>query len=69
MNVEYTKQAVLDPGQASDNEDRMSEVDVVLPRMCPGMDCSDLVPDELSAQLRTALIRHVHLSQENKSDV
>ncbi|KAH0826086.1 hypothetical protein J3R83DRAFT_11684 [Lanmaoa asiatica] len=37
--------------------------------MCPGMDCEDLVPEELSVQLRTVLTCHVHLSQENKSNV
>ena len=71
MNTENIKQEpeVLDPGQASDDEDRMSEADIVIPRMCPGLDCSDPVPDKVSPQLRTALIHHVHLSQENKSDV
>lgn len=69
MNINYTKQAVLDPGQASDSEDRMSEADVDLPTMCSGMYCSDLIPDEVSTQLRAVLICHAHLSQENKINV
>ncbi|KAI5984395.1 hypothetical protein F5J12DRAFT_787576 [Pisolithus orientalis] len=40
-----------------------------LPKMCPGMDCKDAIPDSISNQLKTALSTYIGLIKERKTNI
>ncbi|KAI6137772.1 hypothetical protein BKA82DRAFT_30848 [Pisolithus tinctorius] len=40
-----------------------------LPKMCPGMDCKDAIPNNISDQLKTALSAYVGLVKERKTNI
>ncbi|KAI5984247.1 hypothetical protein F5J12DRAFT_899311 [Pisolithus orientalis] len=39
------------------------------PKTCPGMDCEDAIPDNISDQLKTALSTYVGLVKERKTNI
>lgn len=53
--------------EASHDEDEDPCATDVLPKTCPGMDCEDVVPDNMSNQLKTALSTYVSLVKQKKS--
>ncbi|KAI6138527.1 hypothetical protein BKA82DRAFT_25367 [Pisolithus tinctorius] len=40
-----------------------------LPKMCPGMDCKDAIPNNISNQLKTALSTYIGLVKERKTNI
>ncbi|KAI6137737.1 hypothetical protein BKA82DRAFT_4369575 [Pisolithus tinctorius] len=40
-----------------------------LPKTCPGMDCEDVIPNNISDQLKTALSTYVGLVKERKTNI
>ncbi|KAI6145081.1 hypothetical protein BKA82DRAFT_27841 [Pisolithus tinctorius] len=40
-----------------------------LPKMCPGMDCEDAIPNNISDQLKTTLSTYIGLVKERKTNI